>query len=72
VTGRTVTVRADDLLVLLAAVDMDYVSTGDLADLEERVERLHAAAEGEEAVHVQRDQGFNWPHPQDHTYREPQ
>lgn len=36
----------DDLRALLAAVDMDHVSTQDRPDLEDRVERLAAAVEG--------------------------
>jgi hypothetical protein len=42
-----VTVRRDDLAVFLAAVDTDYVSTDDLPDLQDRIERLYAAI-GEE------------------------
>lgn len=39
-----VTVRAADLRALLDAVDTDYLSTENLPDLEERIDRLAAAA----------------------------
>lgn len=38
-----VTVRADDLRSLLEAVDTDYVSTENLPDLFDRIDRLGAA-----------------------------